>query len=709
MQVTQIHHMLHGYEQGHRQLASSIDLPREVQRTISVQSDFTGRTFVQGFDQYLTGYPLNLINCYAFAKTWYAYKAARPGCVWTHTLILNNDFLRQLPPIDELLSCFRQPWIETIDLCFYQEPIDFETFSSPLVHDDSAAGSVDTRTTFFKATSELFSGRPAPVLIESPSASLVEKLVLDLWRIQWPQLRRCFLFSTGSLSNRNLDGKQFDLQVIPKQDARQIHRAVPNATLIDSSTLNVPTDSTQWQITLWNDLKEWDTANLLIRSISSAARDFPTDRSLFPLAECYSRCAVKSPESLINSIDLLYPDATNGIHVKLAVVKTLLSSNIANPFGFDRAELARAICFRDSCMDFTDPVEKLASEFATDSPSDATLLLESILTPDVNSIGISIAKGIMSSLAEDRLVAFLQSIHDAIPVLASIVPHICTYPDAWHGSLRQQYEMLDALSHQTLLSTKESRLVVNAILANRSHHLANAVVRCLGKSSISEYLDWLNSPAGQVAAREDLESWNDELRSHQPLLVDWLSRPSLRLRFSTLTKLSTVLEPTREILDAVPPNVWLDSLDDFTTSRPYSDESRSALFLMSLVLRSPNPVFADIAAIVFETVHSVMLDRDLGHEEWTWISAELPSLGWTWNWDRAERLRQGIITRFDEYKWPSEKFVELTSNHKAWDLLIKSAKHIESGRNLLKTIRNDLVVGKISADSFKLNSILNLE
>ena len=38
---------------------------------------------VKGFDQYVTGYPLDSINAYALAMTWYAPEMPRPGCVWT--------------------------------------------------------------------------------------------------------------------------------------------------------------------------------------------------------------------------------------------------------------------------------------------------------------------------------------------------------------------------------------------------------------------------------------------------------------------------------------------------------------------------------------------------------------------------------------------------------------------------------------------------
>src|SRR4051812_30980121 len=67
----ELHQLLHGYDGGHRRLAGSIELPREVDHALLKLSDMSGPTFVRGFDRYLTGYPLSA-DYYAFARTWYA-------------------------------------------------------------------------------------------------------------------------------------------------------------------------------------------------------------------------------------------------------------------------------------------------------------------------------------------------------------------------------------------------------------------------------------------------------------------------------------------------------------------------------------------------------------------------------------------------------------------------------------------------------------
>ena len=90
-----IDQVLHGYSDGHSLLHNSVDLPKEAQRAILILSDMSGPSMIEGFEEYLTGYQLPETDYYAFAKTWHAPEMERPGCVWTHTLLIKHtDFTK---------------------------------------------------------------------------------------------------------------------------------------------------------------------------------------------------------------------------------------------------------------------------------------------------------------------------------------------------------------------------------------------------------------------------------------------------------------------------------------------------------------------------------------------------------------------------------------------------------------------------------------
>ncbi len=97
---------LHGYADGHRQLASSARLSPASQRIVRTLSDLSGARLVPGFSDYLSGYQLPNDRLYAFARTWYADEAERPGCVWTHTLFLDSEALATIETLSRSFICF---------------------------------------------------------------------------------------------------------------------------------------------------------------------------------------------------------------------------------------------------------------------------------------------------------------------------------------------------------------------------------------------------------------------------------------------------------------------------------------------------------------------------------------------------------------------------------------------------------------------------
>lgn len=85
-----IHQALHGYSEGHILLASSIStLTQRDRKKMAVLSDWDEYARKEDDSSYITAYPLPDSPYYVIAKTWYANEMERPGCVWTHSLLLD--------------------------------------------------------------------------------------------------------------------------------------------------------------------------------------------------------------------------------------------------------------------------------------------------------------------------------------------------------------------------------------------------------------------------------------------------------------------------------------------------------------------------------------------------------------------------------------------------------------------------------------------
>ena len=124
-----IEQTLYGYNKGHGLLASSFPVrPNNDSSLMSVLSDWTGFRNELGEDSYMTFYPLSDGEKYAFAKTWYAEEMERPGCVWTHTLIVDLKEMDRNFDFRVLDDYFRRPKKDEYD--FYQHKIEIDNFET---------------------------------------------------------------------------------------------------------------------------------------------------------------------------------------------------------------------------------------------------------------------------------------------------------------------------------------------------------------------------------------------------------------------------------------------------------------------------------------------------------------------------------------------------------------------------------------------------
>ncbi len=203
-----LHQALHGYADGHQLLASSARLSREQEAQLLVMSDLSGPSFRAGFESYLTGYPLSGGGYYCFARTWYATELRRPGCVWTHTILVAESDIPQIADFRSLLPVMRRP-ASAVDLEAYVEPLPMPRRPQQPDHIQETIAA--------QILLQLYGSARVVVLI-SETAERHEALVLAILSQQWPRLRRGFRFCTGALALRN--GTTFDLAVAPPDVAR---------------------------------------------------------------------------------------------------------------------------------------------------------------------------------------------------------------------------------------------------------------------------------------------------------------------------------------------------------------------------------------------------------------------------------------------------------------------------------------------------------
>ena len=181
---------LYGYQDGHRLLASSTKLTSHDGARLLIASDLTPGLH-QTYVDYLTGMPLQSEQLYALMRTWSAPELPRPGCVWTHVILIPLPDLARFVDLGGLRTAFRKPESTSPDYRQYAKPIEFvpDSMESAELKPDGLVHTTAER--IFRAVYSEVSTK----YLKRDEAT--DNALFAVWSQQWPRLRRAFSFRTA--------------------------------------------------------------------------------------------------------------------------------------------------------------------------------------------------------------------------------------------------------------------------------------------------------------------------------------------------------------------------------------------------------------------------------------------------------------------------------------------------------------------------------
>jgi len=199
---------LHGYEDGHVLIAGSLEPDDQAAELMLLMSDLAParRATAEGW---LTAYPLPSMDAYVLARTWPAPEMPRPGCVWTHSLIIDYATLGSLRSFEGLVALFQRPTRD--DGAAYRRPLKLTEDGSPTRLPRGAYSSAR------EGLLRLY-GQTGPAVIPCLGTNS-EAVALALWAQQWPRLRRRMRWSTTPISPSSAL-PEFDFVMDPALSAR---------------------------------------------------------------------------------------------------------------------------------------------------------------------------------------------------------------------------------------------------------------------------------------------------------------------------------------------------------------------------------------------------------------------------------------------------------------------------------------------------------
>lgn len=214
-----IEQVLHGYSDGHQLLASSTTaLTPSDRRKMALLSDWNEYVSAQEDDNsYLMCYPLPDSPYYVVAKTWYADEKERPGCVWTHSLLLDLQGQAFFFDYQLLYPLFRRP--KDGDYGSYQKPIEI----GDMAKRELVGEGYDSMPSLDYWLWQMLANRVPLMLTYQGNSLKSQQLVLSLMN-HIPKAMLCGMsLCSGTGRLMKYDGAAFDFQL-----TSEARRSIPN-------------------------------------------------------------------------------------------------------------------------------------------------------------------------------------------------------------------------------------------------------------------------------------------------------------------------------------------------------------------------------------------------------------------------------------------------------------------------------------------------
>ncbi len=653
---------LHGYADGHRLLAHSVNVRPRDAKAMLVMSDLPGPGARVPASGYLTGYPLPESGVYALARTWPAPEMPRPGCVWTHTLLVDYADLALMSNPCQLLTLFHRPG-EKLDE--YSEPVSFRDGGMADVSADTLEYAREVLYSLYE-----FSSRPVVGGVDT--ATTAERLVLALWAQQWPRLRRGFRFCTFTTTDRSADGAVFDLQFFPlsERGARGRFVGVVDASVVEPA-------QARWVEHALRDLGS-PTESGLRGFLRHTAAEISTGREAFKeLSELHALLVegLSRTEAIDEAISLTVAGNLRTQRVLLAVASaalhaTSLSSSAAK-FVLEHLDaLASSAASQEGA--------RLARALWEQSPALFAELL-------AGSGAAAQATGeLVGKLAHEEIMRGLTT----TPEIASAIVN-CRHDIVSKESFWRLGPMVDAvgLTHLTRYDS-EVEPSLDAMMAASRGDLAPIVLRKFGvtrvAARVAQHVDGRQSedvPAG-------MDGWVAVLTRDPGTLATLLGRGAFNTR-QGLVALARKTQP-----DTVPneygEDPWWVSLRRATGEASASGEIFLASFLLARALGYRSRNQAELIVSVFDVVYEAAATPEMPEEAWRLLVGQMPWRYGLPEWERCPRLRQAVVDAFIDRELSPNRFVELTKKDVLFGELLELAADSWRGRRYLKRVRKEL-------------------
>lgn len=626
-----INQTLHGYANGHQMLATSCEWTLDERKKLDTLSDLNGQCDEKKFKDYYTGYPIAGGTQYVIAKTWYAAEMERPGCVWTHSLILSIEDMAHIQSIVDLLGLFVRP--SSHHFSSYKKLLQLES------------GDIEFTTQIDKDVLEYYIytvyglSRPRLIYFEADGQESMEEFFMCL-RSMPVELLKDFSFCTMVYGVRTYGGSVFPYQITTKELAYSMKRRNTEFEIcppfksvekypfwvnafLECVCGNGIRDIQRYILLYEKDTINWEKYNGFLRLyFMLSSRD---DLYLQDYFESLSFVFPKDKDMLIqDTINLIFDnkffvyDFTNAVYEILEMLGM-------KKFRFKIKKKQR---------------KSLAEQYLDGDLKKLYSMLCKYKEGKLNSSQREIVEEIVTVMKPTALKTVSKMDEDLCVVLVRINPKLLLSKDIWKSNRDFQIMLLYAGGEN--LDSQLLYKLIEKIIYTSEEDVVNECYQLYGDRLLTVMLGILkkNISGNEKCFEKWLPIFMREPEEVMNALEDIGSEKVCKMLFFAVNKRD------KGFLQRVSPNVWSGLYKRILEVEEDKNERKKLALEFLVVILSVDYRFdTDMVDRVIQPIYDELLKDILPANEWNSFQYLLPQVEACYSWDKCRRVREALQLR----------------------------------------------------------------
>lgn len=623
-----IHQTLHGYSNGHHLLESSVLLSDDSKRKMDILSDLSGTDAIDGFDFYYSGYLLEHEELVVLAKTWYAPEMSRPGCVWTHSLLIPIQAMTVCAAnIDVLLTKFKRPSISESQTKYSESLV--------INKQETIVKKYDVKKIQYLIW-VMIGQIPPNYVVAKDSEEFINEL-LFIWLTCYSELSYDYSFITGTNFIKSDNNNLISLQFCSNQVRNKLSHSSNNITLMKS--IDDVQKFPQWVINTQELLVngEWSKFLAFKQLLCDGCLEEVSLASFIKLYSCFynAKNSIDIYASL-ELIDKLFEEQRSIIGNKLL---ELYFQGAFREWGVYTAysNIVIATIKFNWINVLPETLELLIKKGFSADFIGSKKIVQYLVKIDNSPLQEKYLPIYASLLSPSSFESFSDMDYSVCNVLIAINSTLAECDAIWKQSRGFQHGILNSLQ----ICKNENRLdnkVLRIILDNSEFDFSNEIYDIWDEASISIFLEYLLGI--EHLRHNDTLKMVELCKRYSYIAASLFEKDLERLTSKQIFELMKIVNPftdkitSKRLISAY-------SLFDINSLSEYQ-KNEIADFYLPFIICSNNMFPYEIVAFAVTNVHDRLSKLAYPEEKWNKLQKSLPSVTVFNQWDRCKRLRKAI-------------------------------------------------------------------